>query len=126
MANASSDPSSFKGPVRPLRHRYPQCTATGPELLRCSACRGVRYCSREHQAADRSKHKSACNKIKKARVRLAEEEDLVRNATPNFMTPANAFETHVGRFYGLVSTRDYILHEPSISSSESSTGAWHA
>jgi hypothetical protein len=24
------------------------------------------------------------------------------------MTPANAFETHVGRFWGLVGTRDYM------------------
>ncbi|EEU38297.1 uncharacterized protein NECHADRAFT_77121 [Fusarium vanettenii 77-13-4] len=109
MASASNDASRFKGPVGPLRHRCPQCTATGPELLRCSACRGVRYCSREHQAADRSQHKSACNKIKKARVNVSREEDLVRNGT-GFLEPANAFETHVGRFYGLMNTRDYMSH----------------
>ncbi|KAM6520315.1 hypothetical protein FSOLCH5_005107 [Fusarium solani] len=108
MASVSNDPSTFKGPVGPLRHRCPQCTATGPQLLRCGACRAVRYCSREHQAAHRPQHKSACNKIKKARAKLLEEDGLVRNATEDFMTPANAFETHVGRFWGLLSTRDYM------------------
>lgn len=33
---------------------------------------------------------------------------MVRNATPDFMTPANAFETNVGHFWGIVSTRDYM------------------
>ncbi|KAM6532647.1 hypothetical protein FALCPG4_005700 [Fusarium falciforme] len=32
------------------------------------------------------------------------------------MTPANAFETHVGRFYGLVSTRDYMSHRLALAS----------
>ncbi|RMJ16658.1 hypothetical protein CDV36_003657 [Fusarium kuroshium] len=109
MMNDSNDASRFKGPVGPLRHRCPQCTATGPELLRCSACRGVRYCSAEHQAAHRPQHKSACNKIKKARVNVSREEDRVRNGT-GFLEPTNAFETHVGRFYGLINTRDYMGH----------------
>ncbi|KAK3618098.1 hypothetical protein LTR56_024867 [Elasticomyces elasticus] len=32
----------------------------------------------------------------------------VRNATPDFMTTANAFETDVGHFWGLLHTRDYM------------------
>ncbi|KAI0543448.1 hypothetical protein F4679DRAFT_110282 [Xylaria curta] len=100
--------STYKGPVGPLRHRCPLCTATGSQLLRCAGCRASRYCSREHQVAHRPQHKSACNKIKKARAKLAQEEHDVRNATPDFMTPANAFETHVGHFWGILNTRDYM------------------
>ncbi|KAJ4324086.1 hypothetical protein N0V84_004052 [Fusarium piperis] len=48
------------------------------------------------------------DRIKKARAKLAEEDRLVRNATEDFITPANAFETHVGRFWGIMSTRDYM------------------
>lgn len=100
--------TTFKGPVGPLRHRCSQCSATGTGLLRCGGCRAVRYCNREHQIAHRPKHKSACSKLKKARTRLASEDDSVRNAAADFMTPANAFDTHAGRFWGIVSTRDYM------------------
>jgi hypothetical protein len=108
MIGVKISPNIFKGPVGPLRHRCPQCSATGPELLRCGACHAVRYCCREHQVTHRLQHKSACNKIRKARAKLAKEEDLVRNAAPDFMTPPNAFETSVGHFWGIVSTRDYM------------------
>lgn len=108
MAGAPISPSMFKGPVGPLRYRCPQCTAVGPKLLRCSGCLAIRYCSREHQAAHWLKHKSVCTKIKKARAKLAEENRLVRNATPTWWTPANAFETHVGHFWGIAETRDYM------------------
>ncbi|KAI0408731.1 hypothetical protein F4802DRAFT_548839 [Xylaria palmicola] len=92
-----------------LRHRCPLCPTTGPQrLLRCAGCRAFRYCSREHQVAHRPRHKSACIKIKNARAKLAREDDLVRNATPDFMTPANAFETEAGLFWGLLNTRDYM------------------
>ncbi|KAM5343752.1 hypothetical protein ACJ41O_012289 [Fusarium nematophilum] len=53
-------------------------------------------------------HKSACTKVRKARAKLAEEDRRVRNATADFSTPANAFETHVGHFWGIVGTRDYM------------------
>lgn len=39
---------------------------------------------------------------------MAAEDDKIRNATPDFMTPANAFETKAGRFWGLLHTRDYM------------------
>ncbi len=101
---------AYKGPVGPLSHRCPLCSrpAESSRLLRCSACRAVRYCSPEHQAAHRPEHTSICNKIKNARTKLAQEEHEVRNATPDFMTPANAFETSIGHFWGILSTRDYM------------------
>ncbi|KAF5007766.1 hypothetical protein FDECE_5938 [Fusarium decemcellulare] len=108
MASAPTSPSTYKGPVGPLHHRCPQCSATGPQLLRCSACRAVRYCSREHQVAHRPEHKTACTKIRKARAKLEQEDHGVRHATADFMTPANAFESDVGHFWGIMSTRDYM------------------
>ncbi|RSL60742.1 hypothetical protein CEP54_006569 [Fusarium duplospermum] len=67
------------------------------------------YCPQEHQASHRPQHESACNKIWAARAELDEEEDLVRYATEDDTTPANAFETHVGDFWNTFSTRDYML-----------------
>ncbi|KAI1199445.1 hypothetical protein F5X97DRAFT_121086 [Nemania serpens] len=103
--------STYKGPAGPLRHRCPLCPlgpAGGAQFLRCAGCRAFRYCSREHQTAHWAQHKSVCPKIKKARAKLAREDEAVRNPTPDFMTPANAFETCVGRFWGIVNTRDYM------------------
>ena len=108
MATVSNSASQYKGPVGPLRRRCGQCSATGPKLLRCGGCRAVHYGNREHQTAHYPQHKSACIKIRKARTLVAEEDHRVRNAEPDFMTPANAFETDVGRFWGIWDTRDYM------------------
>ncbi|KAI1075525.1 hypothetical protein F5B20DRAFT_585121 [Whalleya microplaca] len=112
-----ADVTPYKGPVGCLTHRCPLCPsrpATGSPLLRCAGCRAFRYCSREHQVAHRPEHKSSCSKIKKARANLDQEDDKVRNATADFMTPANAFETGVGRFWGIFSTRDYMRARSSL------------
>ncbi|KAI1814050.1 hypothetical protein GGS20DRAFT_437974 [Poronia punctata] len=95
----------YVGPRGPLRHRCPLCPASGDGsgLLRCTACLAVRYCSREHAVAHRPQHKSACNKIKKARAKLADEETLVRQ-----WPLQNAFQTHVGRFWDFLPTRGYL------------------
>ncbi|KAK0757419.1 hypothetical protein N5P37_010142 [Trichoderma harzianum] len=98
MANSTPSASDYKGIVGPLLHRCSHCQTAGPKLLRCNGCLAVRYCSRKHQVAHWLKHKSACSKIKKARAKLAEEDHAVRNATEDFMTPANAFESHAGHF----------------------------
>ncbi|PVH97270.1 hypothetical protein DM02DRAFT_719922 [Periconia macrospinosa] len=89
-------------------HRCALCETTQVGLLRCGGCRLVRYCCRDHQVQHRSKHKKTCKTSVELRNRLEEEEDLVRHATPDFMTPANAFDTHIGHFWGVVTTRDYM------------------
>ena len=103
--------NAYQGPRGPLQHRCAQCDATGGvSLAICTGCRAVRYCSKTHQIDDRPKHKAVCNKIKKQRAKLLKEESLVRNA-PNadgLFTPVNAFETHVGHFWGITNTRTYM------------------
>ena len=100
--------TDFKGPRGPLKNRYGLCLEPKSKLSRCTGCHVARYCSKEHQVQHRQEHKSVCNKIKKCRTKLDKEDDAVRNATPDFMTPANAFETDVGHFWGITSTRDYV------------------
>lgn len=94
-------------PRPPLQHLCAVCDSR-VNLLRCASCHLVRYCSQEHQVEHWLPHKKLCKRIGKLKGTLHHEEDLIRNATPNFMTPANAFETSVGHFWGIVSTRDYM------------------
>ncbi|KAK7955115.1 hypothetical protein PG988_015809 [Apiospora saccharicola] len=103
-----SESSVYDGPRGPLQHRCASCDSVHPNLQRCTGCRLVRYCSRDHQAQHRPKHKSLCKKMGKLRAKLEHEDHAVRNATQDFMTPANAFETHMGHFWGLLNTRDYM------------------
>ena len=110
MPAVNPDVSHFKGLRGQLLSRCGQCSITSSKatLSLCLGCRVVRYCCREHQVTDRPKHKDACNKIKKYRTKVANEDDKIRNATPDFMTPANAFESNAGHFWGLIHTRDYM------------------
>lgn len=47
-------------------------------LNRCSACKVVMYCGRDHQAENRAAHKSLCNKIKKAQAETVRKENELR------------------------------------------------
>ncbi|WEW61911.1 hypothetical protein PRK78_007411 [Emydomyces testavorans] len=79
------------------------------DLLRCSGCKVMPYCGREHQAAHYPSHKSACNAIKKHRRRMEEEEQLLRNHPDDiFIPPGDPFVTSVGNFWGIYPTRDYM------------------
>ncbi|KAL6707006.1 hypothetical protein ACN47E_004956 [Coniothyrium glycines] len=100
--------SDLAARCQPLQARCALCETSQGTLSRCAGCRLVKYCSRGHQVQHRDKHKSACKKTIKLRDKLQKEEHAVRNATPDFMTPPNAFETHVGRFWGLLHTRPYM------------------
>jgi hypothetical protein len=91
-----------------LQHRCQHCQEHKDNLSICSGCKVVRYCSKEHQTQDWPKHKASCKEVKKGRTKVEKEEHAIRNARPDFMTPANAFETDVGHFWGIHSTRPYM------------------
>ncbi|KAI0405846.1 hypothetical protein F4802DRAFT_560935 [Xylaria palmicola] len=86
---------------------YPKLRPQTPLLL-CSGCKVVHYCSAAHQKEHRRKHKAACTSIVKSRARLEEEEAALRAHPGDILTPTDVFENGVGRFWGLVGTRDYM------------------
>ncbi|TLD11836.1 hypothetical protein PspLS_11335 [Pyricularia sp. CBS 133598] len=47
-------------------------------LQRCSACKAVVYCSRDHQASDRPRHKSSCILVKKQMVAYEAEASTLQ------------------------------------------------
>jgi hypothetical protein len=108
LSNNKTPVDKFKGTRGSFERRCGLCLVHQAKLLKCTACQVVRYCSKDHQVQHRKKHKSACNKIKKCRIKVETEDYAVRNATADFMTPANAFDTHVGHFWGIINTRDYM------------------
>lgn len=75
------------------------CAAPGcskkNDLSRCSACKVVQYCGRDHQFADRAAHRSACSKTKKAAAILEQEK---RNLTRD--EGEEIFEEERGHFWG--------------------------
>ncbi|KKA18019.1 hypothetical protein T310_8033 [Rasamsonia emersonii CBS 393.64] len=71
-------------------------------LLRCSRCKVMAYCSREHQVAHHTEHKSACSAVGKKRAILDAEEQKLRSHPDNF------FKNDVGHFWGIWETRDYM------------------
>ncbi|KAL3472688.1 hypothetical protein BJX99DRAFT_234978 [Aspergillus californicus] len=79
------------------------------DLLRCTGCKAIFYCSRDHQVADRDSHKAACKKVVSTRKECQLEETEIRNTpggTP--LSWGNPFETGVGHFWGILETRDYM------------------
>lgn len=92
-------------------HHCAYCNASNGnnfKLSRCQACKVVHYCGKDHQVAHRKTHKQACNAIKKTQLVLDVEEKKLRAHPGDFMTPTNLFEEHVGDFWGLLETRDYM------------------
>jgi hypothetical protein len=88
----------------------PRCGHCGVQsnLLRCGSCRVVQYCSKAHQAADRSGHKHACKLVLKLRNVLDRDEEKLRASPGDMFTPADVFESSVGHFWGILGTRDYM------------------
>ncbi|CAG8898268.1 unnamed protein product [Penicillium egyptiacum] len=86
------------------------CGVCGQEegLLICSGCKVLSYCGRDHQVADRPAHKSACSAIRRARVKMEEEEQILRNHPGDFMMPADPFTNSAGNFWSVLGTRDYM------------------
>lgn len=49
----------------PLRCECPGCDKHGDDMKKCSRCRAVSYCGREHQTKDFSRHKLECKYLSK-------------------------------------------------------------
>ncbi|KAI4126533.1 MAG: hypothetical protein LQ338_003689 [Usnochroma carphineum] len=89
----------------------PCCSFCGSSkgLSRCAACKITPYCSRDHQVLDRERHAPDCRVVKRARgVLELEEQELRDEPGDGLFTPAHPFETSVGHFWGIHSTRDYM------------------
>ncbi|KAI1120891.1 hypothetical protein F5Y10DRAFT_113679 [Nemania abortiva] len=86
---------------------YPNLRPQKPLLL-CGGCKVTHYCSADHQKKHRPEHKAACTSIIKSRAELEAEEAALRAYPGDILTPSNVFETGVGRFWGIVGTRDYM------------------
>lgn len=87
--------------------RCPVCSAT-TGLRRCGGCRVVTYCSTDHQTTHRPTHRAACTAIKNTHAKLDQEEAALRAHPGDAFTPADVFNTRVGRFWGILGTRDYM------------------
>ena len=67
------------------------------------------YCSTEHRASHRNKHELVCNTVQQRRDHLQSEEQALRAQPPDdLFMPAGVFDTQVGRFWGIIGTRDYM------------------
>lgn len=78
------------------------------QLLLCSGCKVVRYCSVDHQKKHRPIHKAACTSIIKTQKKLEQEEAALRAHPGDILLPSKVFENGVGRFWGLIDTRNYM------------------
>ncbi len=77
-------------------------------LLNCGGCKAVTYCGTAHQLAHRSTHRATCTAIKKSREALEREEAALRANPGEPFMPTDVFNTSVGRFWGILGTRDYM------------------
>ncbi|KAL8666238.1 MAG: hypothetical protein Q9168_007522 [Polycauliona sp. 1 TL-2023] len=87
---------------------YCKWCGTTKGLTRCAACKVTPYCSRDHQVLDREKHAVHCKAIKRAQITVDREEQKLRDDPGSWPNPPNPFETSVGHFWGIMSTRDYM------------------
>ncbi|RDL41109.1 uncharacterized protein BP5553_01088 [Venustampulla echinocandica] len=100
---------AFTAPTRaPLANTHCGVCSSTQNLLRCTGCKVMHYCSREHQVAHRHDHKAGCKGVAKATRRADHEEEKLRNLPPNMFVPPDVFENQVGSFWGILETRDYM------------------
>ncbi|CAG9990094.1 unnamed protein product [Clonostachys byssicola] len=98
-----------RGPTAPSR-----CAVCFKEsrLHPCGGCKVVHYCSAEHSLAHRSSHKVSCITIKKTRERLEHEKSKLRARTDSSFEAQSSsediFQTGLGKFWGIVETRNYM------------------
>ncbi|RGP67739.1 hypothetical protein FSPOR_5929 [Fusarium sporotrichioides] len=77
-------------------------------LIRCGACQVVKYCGQPHQRADRPRHKVQCVPIKEQKQKIEAEEAEIHVEPGEETGGEDPFETGVGQFWYLRSTRPYM------------------
>ena len=81
-----------------------------PGNLTCSRCQLVPYCSQDCQKKGFAEHKNDCKMLEKLQGNMEKEAHKLKSGQFGFGMgpPENAFEEHVGSFWGLFETRDYM------------------
>jgi len=100
----------------PNLQENPSCWTCGENkpdttMLLCSRCKILPYCSADCQKAGYAEHKKSCKKLEKLVRQMDEEAESLRAGQfglIGFGPPENAFEEHVGSFWGIFETRDYM------------------
>lgn len=83
----------------------PNSTSLSFSLLRlCTGCRVVRYCSKECQKNDFSKHKLCCRKINKLALSMNKEANMLLS-DPEW---GNIFQEHTGNFWEITESHKYM------------------
>ncbi|KAK4186807.1 hypothetical protein QBC35DRAFT_500331 [Podospora australis] len=83
------------------------CSTTSG-LLRCGGCKVVSYRGAPHQHEHHAYHKATCQEIVQTRETFAREDAALRAYPGDWTLPADALNTCVGDFWGLLGTRDYM------------------
>jgi hypothetical protein len=96
-------PQTFNISTNLIRGCAAQSCHKTKDLSRCSACKVVQYCGRDHQSADRAAHRSTCSKVKKATANLEKEERALKREEGD-----EIFVEERGHFWGIHETRSYM------------------
>lgn len=80
-------------------------------LLRCSSCKVIFYCGRDHQYEDRDEHKHWCKGVKAIRDAAEWEKEHLRNFRGGPMMSGDIFTTHIGRFWDLPPLQSWMRGE---------------
>ena len=73
------------------------CKKSDIKLLRCSKCRSVYYCTKEHQQTDWKTHKTVCGQLEKKRIELEKKDPLIDEDINDIKTQHNIFLSNFER-----------------------------
>ena len=95
------------GPL-PDGHFCAICRKVGASLLRCSCCKVVSYCGKEHQAEHRPLHRSLCDAVaRELPIVAAKEERLRCFPGDDELPPGNLCEHFAGYFWSFAPAAEY-------------------
>ncbi|KAI4651160.1 uncharacterized protein J4E79_009359 [Alternaria viburni] len=77
-------------------------------LIICSDCNAMFYCSSEHQALNKKTHQTLCDRLQELHGLIAGSEDALKRNSGDAGTPKDPFRTAGGRFWEYEATREYM------------------